>query len=158
LIRLKKPAQEPATYVTEQGDRLVMRDIETHQIVRATDVKPAPIRKPPPKHFRTSLRELSNNGLDWHQQLHNIAMGVPFTPVDPITQMRMEPVVPSPDTRKDALIALMHMVDGKPVLQTEVKYAERDESIAAALRTKSDEQLEKIIDGEYSIADEKGES
>jgi hypothetical protein len=138
--------------ITRQGGNTVLRDPETNRVVSHT-ARPVLVKLS--KTWRHGIVELTKNGLPILERLYETAMGKSVVRVN--ADGGQEEVFPSHDAMNKAAIDLLNRIHGVPVRQDEVHKVEADEKRRAALEAMSEEQLEKIIDGEYTVVNDSTE-
>lgn len=150
-------------FLFKQGRHLVTRD-ESGRIVKNADGTQqralAPTRtetlsapkKEQKQTWRRNLSRLTNNGADAHETLVRLMRGEVIVSVgkDPLTGavLRSEPMTPSPETMRAASKDIHEMLHGKSVTETEVRSAEEEAEKRLQLEAMSDEELERIVEGE----------
>lgn len=141
-----------------QGKHLTLRTekgvIKAHATVQAGDAKP--------QTWRRALSRLTNGGKDIHEVLIDLMHGNGYTPrifgVDgkEDTSRRCEPIIPTPEVRRQAAMNLHEMLHGKAVAETEVRASENEAALKLQLESMSDDQLQRYIDGEYKMIEVTG--
>lgn len=90
--------------------------------------------------WRAALKRLTGNGKSLYEAMYNLAMGVPI--VHRLSDGRVsEPVCPSPEVMFRAQQALIEMMHGKAVAQSEVSKAEEDERLRDSFKAMSEAEL-----------------
>lgn len=125
--------------ITRQGNILVSRD-ENDKPVQKAVVSP----KMKKKHLAQIIKEITTDNVDTALAMRDLAMGVPYIPVLPDGR-RGEPVIPSPEVRRAAIVNLWEYSEGKPVAITEMTAAAIDQDLRAKYESMSDEDLEEAI-------------
>ena len=148
--------------LTRQGKHLVVRDTDTGRIARNDDgtlkhVVDAPRgvkydKKAQKETFRQGLKRLTNNGMDGLERLARISRGEILIPVgiDPLTgdKLKGEPLVPSIESQRAAIMDIHQILHGKAVSETDVNEAEKQAETRASLEAMSEDDLRRIIEGE----------
>lgn len=125
--------------IKREGSNLVKRDANGQVVV----ARPVPKEK---RTHRAVIHELTNGGFDLYVQLHNMAMGKPRKNADGSEE------VPTFEVSRAAAVNLHEFMYGKAVAETEVNKAEEEQRKSAQLRAMSEEDLQKVIEGEYEEA------
>ena len=136
----------------KQGDVLVQRDNEGKVVAKALSkvARGVPI---PLETWRKTLSRLTNGGEDILVALIDLAQGNPFVPPPLSDGRQFEPIIPSPEVRRAALMNLHEMLRGKSVAETEVRAAEDEASKKLQLESLSTEQLKEYLVGEFKVID-----
>jgi hypothetical protein len=132
--------------LVQQGQIAVIRD-DKGTVVAHAPLLPAKSRK---ETWRAALRRLTNNGADLHATLYNLSQGTPLTYTLPDGRTS-EPIIPSPEVMRAAAVNLIEFLHGKAVAQSEVTKAEEDSVRLDQLSAYSDEELRKIVEGEFKV-------
>lgn len=104
---------------------LVKTDAKTGEVLGTAIAKHPAL--PPAPTMRAAIRKLSQNGEDYLVLMDNIARGNPFTrtlPPDANGKVETYTVFPSLELQAHTANALVQMLHGKPVPQTEIVRAE----------------------------------
>jgi hypothetical protein len=146
-------------FIKRQGNSLVKREtVEVggvpKQMVRAHAVVQRAAASP--ETWRKALAKLTNNGADMHVVLVNLALGNAYRPQvigpdgNPTGQV-MELIVPTPEVRRASAHNVHEMLHGKAVAETELVAAEAEASKMRQLESMSDLELERYIEGDYTV-------
>lgn len=142
-----------------QGKHLTLRTekgvIKAHATVQAGEARP--------QTWRRALSRLTSGGKDIHEVLIDLMHGNGYTPRifdkdgNEDTSRRCEPIIPTPEVRRQAAMNLHEMLHGKAVAETEVRASEREAEKKLQLESMTNEQLQAYIDGEYKMMEPGGE-
>lgn len=125
--------------VIRQGNILVSRDENDKPVAKAV-VSPK-IKK---KHLAAILKELTSDNIDTALAMRDLALGIPYIPVLPDGR-RGEPVIPSPEVRRAAIVNIWEYSEGKAVAITEMTAAAVDQDLRAKYDSMSADDLEAAI-------------
>jgi hypothetical protein len=137
-------------HLRREGSHIVARD-EDGRILKTTNGQPLASVVKAGENWRKRLARATDDGRVLEEALTRLALGEPQVKTLPDGRVS-EPVIPTPEVQRAALMNLLEMMRGKAVAQTEIKEAHK--ATEDQLRAMTDEQLDAVIDGDYKVLPE----